>query len=110
MHLSPFKTIHLVLSRPWLHAHALTPFKTQAKDTQGRREQDRHKSTPFKTLGVDGIRVIREKDNANRVKDTVKSRGRETSFRTMGKSGRKKLSFQDTEHEVSKATSTSQDH
>ena len=37
----------------------------------------------------------------------VKNRGRETSFRTMGKSGRKKVSFQDTEHEVSKATSTS---
>ena len=80
-----------------------TPFKTPAKDTRGRREQDRHKSTSFKTISVDGIRVIREKDNANRVSDTVKNRGRETSFKTMGKSGRKKVSFQDTEHEVSKA-------
>ena len=35
----------------------------------------------------------------------VKNRGRETSFKTMGKSGRKKVSFQDTEHEVSKAPS-----
>ena len=82
-----------------------TPFKTPAKDTQGRREQDRHKSTPFKTISVDGIRVIREKDNANRVSDMVKNRGIETSFKTMGKSGRKKVSFQDMEHEVSKATS-----
>ena len=67
--------------------------------------KDRHKLTPFKTPGVDGIRVIREKDNANRVKDMVKNRGRETSFKTMGKSGRKKVSFQDMEHEVSKAPS-----
>ena len=67
-----------------------TPFKTPAKDTQGQREQ--YKSTPFKTFSVDSIRVIREKDNANRVKNMVKNRGRETSFRTMGKSGRKKVS------------------
>ena len=44
-----------------------TPFKTPAKDTPGRREEEeyRHKLTPSKTLGVDGIRFIREKDNAN---------------------------------------------
>ena len=36
----------------------------------------------------------------------VKNRGRETSFKTMGKSGRKKVSFQDMEHEVIKATSS----
>ena len=84
-----------------------TPFKTPAKDTRGRREQDRHKFTPFKTISVDGRRVIREKNNANRVKDTVKNRGRETSFRTMGRSWGKKVSFRDMEHEVSKATSTS---
>ena len=82
-----------------------TPFKTQAQNTQGRKEQNKHKSTSFKTISVDGIQVIREKDNANRVSDTVKCRGIETSFKTMGKSGRKKVSFQDTEHEVSKATS-----
>ena len=35
----------------------------------------------------------------------AKNRGRQTSFKTMGKSGRKKVSFQDTEHEISKATS-----
>ena len=36
----------------------------------------------------------------------VKNRGRQTSFRIIGKSGRKKVSFQDTEHEVSKAPSS----
>ena len=61
--------------------------------------------THFKTLGVDGIRATREKDDANRVKDTVKDRGGKTSFKTMGKSERKKVSFQDMEHEVSKAPS-----
>ena len=82
-----------------------SPSKIPAKDTWGRREQDTHKLTPFKTVGVDGIRVIREKDNADRVKDTAKNRGRETSFKTLGKSGRTKVSFQDMEHEVSKAPS-----
>ena len=82
-----------------------TPFMTTAKDTQGRREQDRHKSTSFKTISVDSIRVIRERDNANRVSDRVKKRGIETSFKTIGKSGRKKVSCQDMEHELSKATS-----
>ena len=37
----------------------------------------------------------------------VTNRGRETSFRTMAKSGRKKVSFQDMEHEVSMATAIS---
>ena len=82
-----------------------TPFRTLAKDTWGRREQNRHKLTPFKALGVDNIRVTREKDSANRVKDMTKGRGRETSFKTIGKSGRKKVSFQDMEHQVSKAPS-----
>ena len=82
-----------------------TPFKTSVKDTQGMRQQDRHKSTPFKTISVDGISVIREKDNANQVSNMVKKRGRETSFKTMTKSGRKRVSFQNTEHEVSKVTS-----
>ena len=81
----------------------MTPFKTPAKDTQGRKEQNRHKLIPFQTISVDGIRVIREKHNANRVSDMVKNRGRVTSSKTMGKSGRKKVSFQDMEHEVSKA-------
>ena len=61
--------------------------------------------TPFKTLGVDGIRVIRVKDNANRVKDMVKNRGRETFFKTKGNSRRKKVSFQGMKHEVSKVIS-----
>ena len=68
-----------------------TPFKTPAKDTQGRKEQNRHKSTPSKTLGVDGIRAIRETRDANTAKDMVKIGGRETLFKTMGKSGRKKV-------------------
>ena len=36
-----------------------TPFKTPA-NRQGNREQNRYKLTNFKTLGIDGIRVIRE--------------------------------------------------
>ena len=79
--------------------------RPQAKNTLGRKEQDRHKLTPFKIPGVDGIRVIREKDNANRVKDTFKNRGRETSFKTPGKPGRKKVSFQKTKHQVGKVPS-----
>ena len=39
------------------------------------------------------------------VSEMVKNRDRETSFKTMGKSGRKKVSMQYMEHEVSKATS-----
>ena len=37
-----------------------TPFKTPAKATWGRKEQNRYKSTSFRTLGVDSIRVIGE--------------------------------------------------
>ena len=84
-----------------------TPFKTPAKDKWGGREQNRHKSTPSNIFGEDGIRVIRGTTDGNTAKDMVKSRGRETSFRTMDKYGRKKVSFQDTEHEVNKATSIS---
>ena len=58
----------------------------------------------FQDPGVDGISP-REQDNAHRVKDTVKNRSRETSFKTPGKFERKKISFQDTEHQVSKAPS-----
>ena len=108
LHLSPLKTIHAILSRPWLHAHALRLLsRPQPKTHEAGESKTDTRSTPFKTISVDGIRVIREKDNANSVKDTVKDRGRETSFKTMGKSGRKKVSFQDMEPEVSKATSTS---
>ena len=81
-----------------------TPFKTPA-NTQARNEQTRHKLTPFKNPVIDGICVTREKDVANRVKDTIKSRGRKTSFKTLGKSGRNKVSFQDKEHEVGKVNS-----
>ena len=68
-----------VLSRPWLCAHALRllsrpqPKIHQAGESQNAQSETQVK-TPFKTISVDGIRVIREKDNANRVKDTVKNR------------------------------------
>ena len=39
------------------------------------------------------------------VKDMVQIRSKKTSFKTMGKSGRKKVSFQDMEHKVNKAIS-----
>ena len=61
--------------------------------------------TPFKTPVIDGIHITRGKDDANIVKDMVKIRGTKTSFKTLGKSGRKKFSFQGKEHEVSKANS-----
>ena len=47
----------------------------------------------------------KRKGQCKRVNETVKNRGRETSFKTMGKSGRNKVSFQDMENEVSKAIS-----
>ena len=49
--------------------------------------------------------VTRGKDDAIRVKDTVENRGEKTSFKTPGKSGWTKVSFQDKEHKVSKANS-----
>ena len=103
--LTPFKTLDVDSIRVTRETCTETPFKTPAKNTRGRREQNRHKLTPFKTPGVNGRSVNREKDNADRVKDTVKNRGKETSFKTLGKSGRKKVSFQDTENRVSKANS-----
>ena len=58
-----------------------TPFKTPAF-TQERNKQNRHKSTPFKIPVISGYRVTREKDDANRVKDMVKNKGRKMSFKT----------------------------
>ena len=58
--------------------------------------------TPFKTMNVDGITVIRKTGNTSYM---AKNRSRETSFKTMGKSGRKVVSFQDMVDEVSKAVS-----
>ena len=80
-----------------------TSFKTPA-NTQERNEQHRHMLTHFKTPVINGICATRGKDDANRVKDTVKNRGRKTPFKTLGKSGRK-VSFQDKEHKVGKANS-----
>ena len=71
-----------------------TPFKTPTKDTKGRREQHRNKLPSFKTIDVHSIRVIREKEIDNRIKNMVNIRHRENSFKTMGKT-RKKVSFQD---------------
>ena len=72
---------------------------------QERNEQNRHKLTHFKTPAINGICITRGKDDANRVKDTVENRGQKTSFKTPGKSGRKKVSFQDKDHKVGKANS-----
>ena len=74
--------------------HPSSSFKTIAKYTCTK--------TPLKTMNVDGITIIRERENTNNM---TQSRSRETSFKTMGKAGRKKVSFQDTEYKVSKANS-----
>ena len=60
-----------------------THFQTQANGTQGSREQHRQKLTPFKTPTIDG---------SKRDRDLVKNRSKQTSFKTMGKSGRKNIS------------------
>ena len=82
LHLIPFKTI------------CPNPHNTMAKCTCTK--------TPFKTMNVDGITVIRKTGNTSYM---AKNRSRETSFKTMGKSGRKVVSFQDMVDEVSKAVS-----
>ena len=73
-----------------------THFQTPADGARGSREQHRHKLTHFKTLVhiLDGMTV-----NWNR--DLVKKRSKQTSFKTMGKSGRKNISSQDTVDKVS---------
>ena len=81
-----FKTLGVDGIRVIRETYTETPFKTPAKTNKVGENSIKHKLTPFKTPGVDGIRIIREKDNANRVKDTVKITGRETSFKTPGKS------------------------
>ena len=57
--------------------------------TWGSREQHRQKLTPFKTP----VHILD--------RDLVKNRSRQTSFKTMGKSGRKNISSQDTVGKVS---------
>ena len=81
-----------------------TPFKTPA-NTQEWNEQNRHTLTHFETPLINGIGVTREKDDANRVKNTGENRGKKTSFKTPGKSEQTKVSLQDKEHKVSKANS-----
>ena len=90
--LTHFKTLGVDGMRVIREMCTKIPFKTPT-NTWGRREQNRHKLTPFKTPGVDVISIIREKDNADQVKDTVKNRGKETSFKTPGKSGRKNVAL-----------------
>ena len=72
-----------------------THVKTPADGTWGSREQHRHKLTPFKTLVhiLYGITV-------NRNRDLVKNRSKQTSLKTMGKSGIENAS-QDTVEKVS---------
>ena len=55
--------------------------------------------TPFNTLSIDGIKVIRDRN-------MVKNRGKLASFKTMGKSGRENASSQDMVNKVSKANSS----
>ena len=53
-----------------------THFKTPVNGTQGSRKQHRQKLIPFKTL----VHILD--------RDSVKNRSRQTSFKTMGKSGK----------------------
>ena len=75
---TPFKTLHI--NGIWVSSEKnieKTHFKTITNGTRGSREQHRQKLTPFKTL----VHVLD--------RDLVKNRGRQTHFKTMGKSGRK---------------------
>ena len=64
-------------------------FKTPTNGTRGSREQQRQKLTPFKTPA----HILD--------RDLVKNRSRQTSFKTMDKSGRKNIASQDTVRKVS---------
>ena len=102
--LTPFKTLDVDGIRVTRKMCTKTPFKTPA-NMQERNEQHRHQLTHFKTPVINGICITKRKDNPNRVKDTVENRGKKTSFKTLSKSGRNKISFQDKEHKVGKANS-----
>ena len=66
-----------------------THFKTPVNGIWGSREQQRQKLTPFKTP----VHILD--------RDLVKNRSRQTSYKTMGKSGKKNISSQDTVGKVS---------
>ena len=102
--LTHFKTLGVDSTWVIREMHIETPFKSPA-NMQKRNEKNRHKMTHFKTPVFDGICITRGKDDANRVKYMVKYRGKKTSFKTLGKSRRKKVSFREKEHMVSKANS-----
>ena len=75
---TPFKTLHI--NGIWVSGEKdieETHFKTPTDGTWGHREQQRQKLTPFKTP----VHILD--------RDLVNNRGRQTHFKTMGKSGKK---------------------
>ena len=91
-----FKTLHINGIRVNSEKNKYTPFKTPANGTWGNREQHRHMLTPFKTLVH-----ITDGKTVNRNSDSVKNRSRQTSLKTMAKSGKKYMSSQDMVGKVS---------
>ena len=82
---TPFKTLHI--NGIWVSSEKNikeTHFKTIINSTWGTREQHIQKLTLFKTP----VHILD--------RDLVKNRSRETSFKTMGKSGRENIASQDT--------------
>ena len=87
---TPFKTLHI--KRIWVSGDKNieeTHFKTPTDGTWGSREQQRQKLTPFKTP----VQILD--------RDLVRNRSRQTSFKTMAKSGKKNTSSQDMVGKVS---------
>ena len=75
---TPFKTLHINGIRVSSEKNIKeTHFKTPTDSTRGSREQQKQKLTPLKTP----VHVLD--------RDLVKKRGRQTHFKTMGKSGEK---------------------
>ena len=87
---TPFKTLHLNGIRvSGEKNNEESHFKTPVNGTQGSREQCRQKLTPFKIP----VHVLD--------RDLVKNRSRQTSSKTMGKSGRENIASQDMVRKVS---------
>ena len=85
-----FKTLHI--NGIWVSGeknNVETHFKTPVNGTRGSREQHRQNLTPFKTLA----HILD--------RDFVKKRSRQTSFKTMSKSGVKNIASQDMVGKVS---------
>ena len=87
---APFKTLHINGIRVSGEKNIEeTHFKTSTVGTWGSRKQQRQKLTPFKTP----VHILD--------RGLVKNRSRQTSFKTMGKSGRINIASQDTVRKVS---------